>query len=76
MQNLQQVVSCTKIQITFCFLGPLTLQKEDGKEYLIGINSWGLGCANGLPSVFSKAAVEYEAIKWFAAGDNYIEQCQ
>ena len=34
--------------------GPLTVKGEDGKFSVIGVVSWGEGCAKGYPGVFTK----------------------
>lgn len=43
--------------------GPLVAQADDGQTYLIGVVSWGRGCARaGYPGVYSKVSAGYDWI--------------
>ena len=34
--------------------GPLTVRDADGTFRLVGLSSWGFGCASGYPGVYSR----------------------
>ena len=34
--------------------GPLTIKEADGTFRVVGIVSWGIGCASGYPGVYSR----------------------
>jgi secreted trypsin-like serine protease len=36
--------------------GPLTLKDSTGKFYVVGIVSWGIGCASGYPGVYTRVS--------------------
>ena len=42
-----EICICLNVHVNFCYyktLGPLTYKHNDGKEYLVGVVSWGIGC--------------------------------
>jgi len=47
--------------------GPLTIKEADGTFRVVGVVSWGIGCASGYPGVYARTSVFNDWISnWIA----------